>query len=90
MKNNVYLKASKRIVSESEKGVHLGCCYNIKKVTGLIVGSYKEISEIVKFDEIFKPENPESIWYFGFTNEENVLVRSLALLFMHEIVNDKK
>lgn len=89
---NIYLRAAERIIeSEEDNAVHKFhyCCTAIRKQSQ----EYKYIS---LFEEYFKPTraNGHEAWWLkiydnGKLKYKDQQARILALLFMHEIINDK-
>lgn len=81
-KNNVYLKAAKDLVKDKQ---FEGCCVYLSRYD-LMTKQY-----VYKFSKLFQPNNTnnDALYWMGPQTKENVLSRSLALLFMHEIVNSK-
>jgi hypothetical protein len=77
-KNKKYLEAAELLIRNNEEhGLRTGCCF---------VLSYLDQCAS-NFHAIFKPEGARSDYYYfgpGWT-EENILDRSLALLFMYEM-----
>lgn len=83
-KNDIYLKAAKHFFNEYKNEANCGLCYHISQITE--VESYDQLA-IKKVSELFL--NDCGDFYFG-SYRENAEQRMLTLLFMHEIVNDKK
>jgi hypothetical protein len=88
-KKNLYLKAA-RLVCEKQKdsSFHPYSCHLLRDLR-INSDKYKEIYE-PSYYEISKYRlNPDLDGYFGHTEkDENILTRSLALLFMHEMEKD--
>lgn len=81
---SVYLRAAKMTDS-----LAVGCCYLIVRENRIPI-TYKDDKNIQNFADYFCPEYlDKDTYWFSYPNKENQFIRSLALLFMHEISKDE-
>lgn len=90
--SEIFTCAAKYIDFERRGNVYVGCCWAVSVFTRRLSEklSEEQRDEIFGYLNLFRPSHKSSLCYwFGKTNEGNVLPRVLCLLFAAEIARSE-